>query len=284
MTIKETIIRHRLIISKLRKGPTSFAELADYLEEESRIQEYDFAVSKRTFQRDVNEIFSIYHIEIAYNRRLGKYEIVDEAEDELQERIYEAFDTFNALNVSERLSEHIHFHKRVPTGTEHLYDLLQAVKNEVEVHFDYIKYYESPTSERRVAPLGLKEFRNRWYLVGRDEKDGQVKTFGLERMKAVVITRQSITRPENFDLNEFFRYSYGVIVSGHTPPKPIILRFTPLQGKYIKSQPLHYSQRILIDNDDELRVELLVYPTYDLVMELMSMRNEVEVVEPEGIL
>ena len=58
---------------------------------------------------------------------------------EVNERILEAFETFNALNISDRLSNHIHFEKRKPRGTENLYGLLHAIKNQVHIKFTYQK-------------------------------------------------------------------------------------------------------------------------------------------------
>jgi hypothetical protein len=53
-------LRYSLIIKKLRKRETTFKEISDYLAFESELQDYDFNVSKRTFQRDVKDIFSLY--------------------------------------------------------------------------------------------------------------------------------------------------------------------------------------------------------------------------------
>ena len=64
-------------------------------------------------------------------------------------------------------------------------------------------------------------------------------------------------------------------------PQQIILSYEPIQGKYIKSFPLHESQQIIIDNDDELRIKLYVYITHDLNMELLSYGNSLTVLEPK---
>ncbi|MCC5917788.1 MAG: WYL domain-containing protein [Cryomorphaceae bacterium] len=283
MTIRETILRHRLIIGKLRRFPQSFDEIADFLASESRLQSADFNISQRTFQRDIKDIESIYQIEVKFDRKLARYYIAADYNDDAKDRIFEAFDTLNALNLTDRLSAHIHFQKRTPTGTEHLYALIQAIKSQVEVSFEHFKYYDDAPTERRLDPLGLKEYRNRWYLVGRDHKDGKVKTFGLDRMVKLEVTRRKFERLEGFSLDDYFQYSWGVIVGGSERPKAVELRFSPFQGKYIKSLPLHPSQEILIDDKNEVRVRLFVHPTYDFVMEILSMIPEVEVLKPKSL-
>ncbi|MCC6186039.1 MAG: WYL domain-containing protein [Chitinophagaceae bacterium] len=64
-------------------------------------------------------------------------------------------------------------------------------------------------------------------------------------------------------------------------PQDIILSFDPLQGKYIKSLPLHETQQILEDNDIELRIKLKLYVTQDLYMELLSYGANIKVIEPK---
>lgn len=97
MSRREAIYRYNLIIQKLRKGPATFAEISGYLQRESELQEYKFNMSLRTFQRDINDIRTIYDIDISCNRSQKKYCIDTEGQQEVQDRILEAFDTMNAL-------------------------------------------------------------------------------------------------------------------------------------------------------------------------------------------
>ncbi|OFY96939.1 MAG: hypothetical protein A2491_14240 [Bacteroidetes bacterium RIFOXYC12_FULL_35_7] len=72
---------------------------------------------------------------------------------------------------------------------------------------------------------------------------------------------------------------FGVVYSYHEQQK-VILSFTSVQGKYIKSLPLHKSQRIIIDNEDELRIELNVIPNYELSQLILMHGETVKVIEP----
>ena len=135
MSIREAIYRYNLIIKKLRKGPATFAEISDYLQRESELQEYKFNMSVRTFQRDINDIRTIYDIDISCNRSQKKYYIDTEGQQEVQDRILEAFDTMNALNLTDRLSGYIHFENRRAKGTGNLYGLLHSIMNRFQVSF-----------------------------------------------------------------------------------------------------------------------------------------------------
>ena len=57
----------------------------------------------------------------------------------------------------------------------------------------------------------------------------------------------------------------------------------PFQGKYIKSLPLHSTQKVLIDNDKELRISLTLHITFDFVMELISLAENLTVIQPESL-
>ncbi len=284
MSKRESITRYSLIINKLRKHAASFNEISDYLALESEIQGYNFNISKRTFQRDLNDIRSLYNIDIVYDKPLKAYIIDYDEESGFQARILEAFDTLNALNLNERLSQYIHFEKRQPQGTENLYGLLHAIKNRLQINFSYQKFWEESLTHRYVEPYALKEFKNRWYILANDMKDKKVKSFALDRLSELNITKKHFQLPVDFDANQYYKHCFGIISpNGHTPEE-VILSFDPVQGKYIKSLPLHSSQQVLIDNDRELRIKLTVYVTHDFFMEILSYGDLVQVLQPESLI
>lgn len=283
MSKKESISRYNIIINTLRKRPSTFKEIQKKLALESELQDYDFNISKRTFQRDVKDISSIYNIEIEYDFSLKRYYIDFEDQPDVKGRVLEAFDIFNALNITDRLSEHIHFENRKPQGTEHLYGLLHAIKNKFLIKFNHKKFWDEYTSERIVEPYALKEFKNRWYIIARDQKDEVIKSFGLDRLTDLGITKAKFQKPADFSVTEHFRYCFGVVGPNAKSPEHIILSFTPFQGKYIKTLPLHHTQEIIIDNDEEFRISLQLYITHDFYMELRSFGYDLKVMQPEQL-
>jgi predicted DNA-binding transcriptional regulator YafY len=284
MSKRESIARYNLIIKKLRKHHASFVEISDYLAFESELQEYNFSVSKRTFQRDLEDIRSIYNIDIQYDFSRKVYFICYDEQPDVNERILEAFDTFNALNLSERLSNHIHFEKRKPQGTYNLYGLLHAIKNQFQINFKYQKFWENELSNRETEPYALKEFKNRWYILANDLKDNRVKSFALDRLSDLAITKKRFQLPIDFNVNEHYKYCFGIISPNGHKPEEVILSFVPFQGKYIKTLPLHESQQVLIDNEEELRVKLTLFITHDFFMELLSYGKNLRVLKPDSLI
>lgn len=283
MSVRQTIIRYIQILNKLRKSPSSFKEIDHYLTLQSNLYDEKFNVSKRQFQRDLKDISSIFELEINYDFTNGVYRINEEELSEVSKRRIEAFDLFNIFKLEENIPDFIYLEKRRPLGTENLFDLFYAVKNKSIVNFTYQKFWESDSSRRTVDPLGLKEFKNRWYFIARDHKDGRIKSFALDRLTNLETTNKTFIYPANYNIEEDYRFCFGIINSTDFKPQEIILSFDPVQGKYIKSLPLHETQQILVDNSVELKIKLTVYITYDLIMEILSFGRYVKVVEPKSL-
>ena len=285
MSTKESLLRYFHITNKLRKAPATFNEIDSYLKQHSELQSMNFNVSKRQFKRDLEDIGSIFEIEINYDFKRRVYAIEEELQSEVSRRRLEAFDTFNALKIGENISKAIQFENRRRQGTENLFGLLHAITNNLQIRFTYQKFWEDKPSQRTVGPLALKEFKNRWYLIStipdKDFSDGIIKTFGLDRISSLEITTNKFKCPKNFDLEEYFRHCFGIISPLEEKPTEVILSFDPDQGKYIKTLPLHHSQQIIVDNGDELRIKLLIYNTFDFRMELLAHGNTVRVLQPE---
>jgi len=287
MSTKESLLRYFHITNKLRKSPATFKEIDSYLRQQSELQSMNFNVSKRQFKRDLEDIGSIFEIEINYDFRRRVYAIDEELQSEVSRRRLEAFDTFNALKIGENISHSIQFENRRPQGTENLFGLLHAITNNLQIHFTYHKFWEDESSQRTVGPLALKEFKNRWYLIStnldKDSSNGIIKTFGLDRISSLEITRSKFRYPRKFDIEEYFRHCFGIISPTEEKPIEVILSFDPDQGKYIKTLPLHQSQQVILDNSDELRIKLLIYNTFDFRMELLAHGNTVRVLQPESL-
>lgn len=194
MSKKGFISRFLLIVKKLQIKPySSFEDLRRYIDLQlDYLQMQDdtliLGFSKRTLQRDIREIRNLFGIDITYSRARKGYVISqDQAENMNFQRMMEAFDMFQSLNLAQDLTPYIHLEQRRPHGTENLSGLLHAIKNRFLVRFDYRKFWDEDISRRELEPYALKEFKNRWYVLGRDAGAGAVKHFGLDRLSKLEI-------------------------------------------------------------------------------------------------
>lgn len=279
------LLRYSAIIRRLEKSPATLKEIEVYLEKESDVHGISLNVSKKTFKRDLDAINLLYKRSIRFNFSKKKYEIDKIENEQFSVRLLEAFDTYNALNLNAALAEHLDFEKQKPLGLENFHGLLHAIKNRLQVNINYQTFWHEEPSLRKTNPYFLKEFKNRWYLIGKDLKDETIKTYGLDRITEIEITKKKFTYPVDQNPKEKFRHSFGIIgsVDGSVPEK-VVLSFTAQQGKYVKTLPLHQTQEILIDNPEELRIQLKVYIVFDFIKELLSYGNGVRVIEPTSLI
>ena len=114
--------------------------------------------------------------------------------------------------------------------------------------------------------LGLNEFR----------------TFGIDRINDMLVQTETFIPDKSLKPKEMFEKTIGVIYS-LKEQQEVILSFTPTQGKYIKTLPLHKSQQILIDNETELRISLFIIPNYEFTQQILMLGNTVKVIEPKWL-
>lgn len=290
MSKRGYISRYLLILKKLKVKPYStYEELQAYIENQFEyLQMQDdylqIGFSKRTLQRDIKEIRNNFGIDIEFSKSQKGYFISQNENENMNfQRMMEAFDMFNSLNLAQDLTPFIHLEKRRPQGTENLYGLLHAIKNRLKIKFTYQKFWEDELSQRLVEPYALKEFKNRWYIIAKDSKDNGIKSFALDRLTNLEITTQTYQYPDNYSIEQSYRYCFGIISPSGEEPQDVILSFDPFQGKYIKTLPLHHTQQVLEDNDEETKFKLKVCVTHDFLMELLSFGKYLKVIEPKSL-
>ena len=284
MTKRDSVLRYIHIMNKLRTGSATFEQIDAYLSRQSEMQGTVFNMSKRQFQRDLKDIESIFEVEIKFDFRRKIYAINDDESSEMSQRRMEALDVFNALKIGESSSRSIHFEKRKPQGTENFHGLLHAIKNQLQILFTYQKYWEVDLTHRNAEPYALKEFRNRWYVLAKDMKDQKVKSFAFDRLTELEISKKRYQPSSDFDVNDYYKFCFGIISPSNHELQEVILSFDPPQGKYIKSLPLHETQEILVDDEHEVRIKLTVYLTYDFLMEILSHGENVRVIQPANLI
>ena len=281
MSTRESLQRYTIIINRLRQSPASFSEIAEKLEFESEFHGYNFNIAKRTFQRDIETIESLYGIMIRFDFSGNVWYIVEEDNTEANARLLEAFDTFNALKITNRLPQFIDYEKRRPRGTENMSGLLHAIQNNLRIRFTYQKFWTDEKRTRYAEPLALKESINRWYVITWDVEKKDIRTFALDRLSELEITNEKFKRPKDFDVNEMFKHSFGIISGVNFEPEEVVLSFRKPQAEYIRSLPLHHSQKVIKETDKEIRFSLKLLITEDFIQEIVSHGPKVKVLQPE---
>ena len=132
-----------------------------------------------------------------------------------------------------------------------------------------------------LEPYFVKIFKQLWYVIGNNVKEGQIKTYALDRMSGLNLLQDTFTMPADVKPSEFFKDCFG-ITTNQNSPKRIVLRVEPTQAKYFRALPLHSSQQEEVhDNYSIFTFQMRI--TYDLKEELMSHGATIEVLEPQEL-
>ena len=167
-------------------------------------------------------------------------------------------------------------------GSEFLEPLLTAIKNKNKVQFEHKGFSSEVAKTRRIHPYLLKEYRNRWYLVGKSELKDKVITFGLDRVSKLTVLSDTYKKNHSFSPDRFFKYSIGITSDDGSPSK-IIIEAEVLLSKYLLSQPLHISQEYLGEKNNVHLFSFFLLPTYELKMQLLGFGKDIKVIEPREL-
>ena len=272
--------RYLYVIDRLRSRPCSFNDLQEHVMRKLENDDIDtaFEYAIRTFERDKKDIATLFGIDIHYNRKDKTYAIdEEEIEDQSVTRMIDAFSIHHALKEGNKLSPSVFLEKRKSLGTEHIYGIIHAIQNGVVLKFTHEKHWIDEITQREVKPIAIKESQQRWYLVALDKKNDRVKTFGLDRISHLKITDTKF-KPINYNVEKEFQHAFGV--ETYEAAEKVLLEFSNKQGNYIKTFPLHESQRIVEETEDSIILEIFIHTTNDIKMELLKYGSDVKVLSP----
>lgn len=165
-------------------------------------------------------------------------------------------------------------------GSEFLQPLLTSIKNKTIVYFEYESFQSQKKKARKVLPLFLKEYRNRWYLLSHDCVKEQIITYALDRMSNLEQSDEKTSASINFKPSYFFQHAMGITASAGAPEK-IVFKADNVAAKYIISQPFHSSMKVVKEGKNKTTFEMMVYLSEELIRELLSYGGDIEVLEPE---
>lgn len=284
MSRQGTIRRYTLIIEKINFGQyPSFADIQDYLDE------FGFTLSKRTIERDFEAIRNEFGLEITYDRFKEGYFIDEENSINIESfiRFLEIVNTAELLTDSlldsKETLNYISFDQSGGLkGIEYLPKILQAIRERRLMRITHHTFYSEKPRKFKVEPYMLKEYQNRWYIIAIVRGMNQQRTFAVDRLEGVELLTDTFEPTQSDEIEANFRNVIGLVYSEHEL-QDVELSFTAFQGNYVRSLPLHQSQEIIIDNDDEFRIKLRIKPNYEFIQKILMHGNTVRVLKPKWL-
>jgi predicted DNA-binding transcriptional regulator YafY len=312
---RDAYTRYKLIDMRLRKRP--YPRLEELMEFVSA--NLDRQVSKRTMQLDLQEMrynqSLNFNAPIAFSKKEHTYRYTDEnysihnlpvsadelhgldfaisildqfkhlpAIKEFEEAIHKIASTVKLNKEARGESDHIQLDKPfIIKGIEFVEPILKAISERKVLKFSYQRHGSDTVSQNLLEPYLIRESKNFWYVIGNgiSKKDHKILTFALDRILDLQLTNQTFS-DDKIDRKNFYKNVLGVTVGGGAPEK-VLLSFSPQQGNYIKTIPLHLSQTIIKDTKTELRISLELVINTELKMQLLSYGDKVKVLKPQKL-
>ena len=228
-------------------------------------------------EKDINAIKSASIIlnQFKNTSLFGQYEFA------IQKILDRAISTQKTTSIEQEV---IQF-ETLPTvrGNESLELFLEAIKAKKVVQFQYNNFIKDQKTTRRVHPYLLKEYRNRWYLIGKSELKNKVITFGLDRIFEPLVLEQKFILDNSFSPDIYFKHSLGITVYDELPNE-IIIQTNSVLSKYLSSQPIHHSQKVInIDSKGNHTFSFHLLITYELKMLFMGFGKDCRVISPQDL-
>jgi len=281
MSRRGAIHRYFLIIEKIRSvGSPSFEELSRHLENQG------FEITTRTLQRDIRDLRDEFDIDITYDRQKNGYCIENQRPEgaatiQELEAAMEADVILSSFKDIRAMRTIVSFDGTgTMRGIGQLRPLLFALKNHRVVEFDHESFETGARKHLRVRPRRLKEYDGRWYLCAEIPKVPRLLTIGIDRIENLVVTDTVFVNPG--PSAGFLEHVIGVSGSDEVPVD-VVLEFTPHQGRYLKTLPLHASQEVLEDNSDRLVIRIHVVENFELQQRILGYGSSVIVLEPREL-
>lgn len=167
----------------------------------------------------------------------------------------------------------------VPSGRSYLDIITKAMRENRQITIDYEDFFGNIIQGLKINPYFIRLFKRRWYVMAFVLQKKEIHRFGLDRIKHIEVTESKFCYPKNFSPQEYYTDYYGVFHD----KRPIAIRLKAYREKphYLRSLPLHHSQREIETNNNYTIFEYIIAPTYDFIQEILSHGNQLEVLSPD---
>ena len=241
---------------------------------------------RQTFDRWKSGILDLFGILIDCEQR-GGYHYYIANPKELSEGKLRTW-LLNTYGTAETLSSNLSIHDRIlteniPSSLDHLSTVLEAMKSNNMLHITFKAFTMKEPKRFLVEPYCVKMSAQRWYMLARNTEHKNLRLYSLDRIEAVEISNTRFVLPDDFNAKDYFAEFFGIVLDESVPLQTIILRADKYHQNYMRTLPLHPTQREIFACDDYADFELQLRPTYDFYMKLMSFGNMIKVMEPNSL-
>ena len=246
-------------------------------------------LSRSTFVRWKETAEEIFDINIECENK-GEYcyyiednEKINKAND-LRVWLLDNYHISNILNNSMSIRDKI-ITENNPSAKNFLLEITTAIKENSALKFIYKKYGEKDVEEETIygLPICLKQYKQRWYMLLQKGTD-TIRIYGLDRISNLEIVPNAENTPKmGITPATYWDNYYGIYTNNDKNPEVVKLKVSPKYTKYLRSLPLHHSQKEVETNEDFSIFSYLLCIERDFISEILSNGTDMEVLEPQSL-
>lgn len=167
-------------------------------------------------------------------------------------------------------------------GGNWLQSLFSAVKEKSALRIIYKPFSKTEPKELLFHPYLLKQYRNRWFVFGREEYNNYVTNLALDRIVSIKNSSTSFVQNDLFSPDDYFKHLVGVSMPRNSPIEDVVIRIKATTVPYLTSKPIHNLQEITKTyKNGDVQIKIPVYINYELESTIMSYGKALEVLKPE---
>lgn len=276
----------------LRYKRLTFKEISE-LWQESGLG-YGEPLPLRTFHNHQNAIKDIFDVYIECDRKDGCHYYIDEPErltgNHLRSWLISSYAVLNQIQADNKLEGRIIF-ENIPSGQTWLTAIAESMRHNHVISIKHRGFGKPEPNTFEIEPYCLKVVKRRWYVVARNpyysgrNKEKGIKpndvylVYALNRILDVQDTGQTFQMKKDFDVDRYFEGCCGVITSNEPVQRIVLLAYGGF-ADYLRTLPLHESQREIEGDDESTLFEYHLKPTFDFYQLVLAQGDQVEVLEP----
>ncbi len=127
----------------------------------------------------------------------------------------------------------------------------------------------------------LKEYRNRWFVLGRSHaRNASLLTLALDRIQTVEEHEEDYRENNSINLSTYYNDVLGVTKSPNQRDCEVIFWIDNANAPYVITKPLHHTQKLLKEVPDGKIFSIRVILNFELERELLGFGSKIRVFGP----
>jgi len=168
-------------------------------------------------------------------------------------------------------------------GLTYIETLYQAISDKKSLHLTYQSFKARNASKFIFYPYLLKEYRNRWFLLGMREGNQNIQNLALDRIQALELSEEPFEAYQGKSLHSYFQDVIGVTITEAQAPENVILFVDKQNAPYVLTKPLHHSQELVEKKPQGIIISLQVQLNFELEREILGFGEMMCVIAPPAL-